>query len=155
MNKAKAKSERAAARQAALSQQAAAHSMLAAALGGSSSAATNPSTPAANSEAPTPAESVADAADDVALPASLAPAAAGGSSAPDRTELLRSKKEVVGRFMQLMVPILIDVYAASVITTVRIKTLTGLLKAISFMDGDEARKVLTVSFFLDPYGVLM
>ncbi|KAG1850714.1 hypothetical protein F4604DRAFT_1907303, partial [Suillus subluteus] len=48
----------------------------------------------------------------------------------DRTELLRSKPEVVGRFMQLMVPILIDVYAASVITPVRVKTLTGLLKAL-------------------------
>lgn len=154
LNKAKAKSERAAARQAALQQQAA-HSMLAAAIGGSSSIVpTNPSTPAANSEAATPAESVADAAEDAVLPGPLAPGAAtAGSSAPDRTELLKSKKEVVGRFMQLMVPILIDVYAASVITTVRIKTLTGLLKAISFLDGEEAQNVLTVGIFsvLFPY----
>ena len=34
----------------------------------------------------------------------------------DRNELLRSKLEVVGRFMQLMVSVLIDVYA-SVITS--------------------------------------
>lgn len=54
----------------------------------------------------------------------------------DRTELLRSKPEVVGRFMQLMVPILIDVYAASVITPVRVKTLTGLLKAVGFLEGE-------------------
>ena len=62
----------------------------------------------------------------------------------DRTELLRSKPSVVGRFMQLMVPILVDVYAASVITPVRVKTLTGLLKAVSFLDGDGLKRVLTV-----------
>ncbi|KAG6821487.1 hypothetical protein H0H93_010211 [Arthromyces matolae] len=68
------------------------------------------------------------------------------TSAPatlDRTELLRSKPVVVGRFMQLIVPILIDVYAASVITPVRVKTLTGLLKAISFLDADGVKQVLT------------
>ena len=43
------------------------------------------------------------------------------------TDLLRSKLEVVGRFMQLMVPILVGVYAASVVTPIRVKTLTGLL----------------------------
>lgn len=64
---------------------------------------------------------------------------------PDRTELLRSHPDVVGRYMQLMVPILVDVYAASVITPVRVKTLTGLLKAISFLDANELRRVLTVS----------
>jgi len=66
----------------------------------------------------------------------------------DRTELLRSKPAVVGRFMQLIVPILIDVYAASVITPVRVKTLTGLLKAVSFLDVDGLKRVLTVSFRL-------
>ncbi|KAJ3996321.1 hypothetical protein F5050DRAFT_1571693 [Lentinula boryana] len=70
------------------------------------------------------------------------------SSAPsnlavDRTELLRSKPAVVGRFMQLTVPILIDVYAASVNTPVRVKTLTGLLKAASFLDPDGLKQVLT------------
>ncbi|KAI0730615.1 hypothetical protein C8Q76DRAFT_644034 [Earliella scabrosa] len=64
-------------------------------------------------------------------------------AAPDRTELLRSKPEVVGRFLHLMVPILVDVYAASVITPVRIKTLTGLLKAVSFLDGEELKQVFT------------
>lgn len=62
----------------------------------------------------------------------------------DRTDLLRSKPAVVGRFMQLMVPILVDVYTASVITPVRVKTLTGLLKAVSFLDGDGLKRVLTV-----------
>ena len=69
--------------------------------------------------------------------------------ATDRTELLRSHPDVVGRYMQLMVPILVDVYAASVITPVRVKTLTGLLKAISFLDPNELRRVLTVSPLLN------
>ncbi|KAI0924248.1 hypothetical protein AcW2_005179 [Taiwanofungus camphoratus] len=61
----------------------------------------------------------------------------------DRTELLRSKPEVIGWFLHLMVPILVDVYAASVITPVRIKTLTGLLKAVSFLDGEEVKQVFS------------
>lgn len=69
---------------------------------------------------------------------------------PDRTEMLRSKPEVVGRFMHLTVPILIDVYAASVITPVRIKTLTGLLKAVSFLDADGLKRVLSVSSSIIP-----
>ncbi|KAF9245359.1 hypothetical protein BU15DRAFT_85677 [Melanogaster broomeanus] len=60
----------------------------------------------------------------------------------DRTELLRSEPDVVGRFIQLMVPILIDVYAASVITPIRVKTLTGLLKAVGFLEGDDLRVAL-------------
>lgn len=64
-------------------------------------------------------------------------------AAPDRTELLRSKPEAVGRFLRLLVPILVDVYAASVMTPVRIKTLTGLLKAVSFLDGEELNRVFT------------
>jgi hypothetical protein len=60
------------------------------------------------------------------------------------TELLRSKPAIVGHFMQLIVPILVDVYAASVITPVRVKILTGLLKAVSFLDGDGLKRVLTV-----------
>lgn len=63
----------------------------------------------------------------------------------DRNELLRSKPEVVGRFMQLMVPVLIDVYAASVITSVRLRTLTGLLKAVGFLETEDLKQVFTVS----------
>ncbi|KAH9479473.1 E3 ubiquitin-protein ligase UPL3 [Psilocybe cubensis] len=67
--------------------------------------------------------------------------------APDRTDMLRSKPAVVGRFMQLLVPILVDVYAASVITPVRIKTLTGLLKAVSFLDADGLKPFVPVASF--------
>lgn len=136
MIKAKGKAERAAARQ----QAAAAVGLVA--------------PPQPPSEVPTP----------TATPAPTGPGAESGSGEPivpdnddappqppakepavDRTELLRSKPEVVGKFMQSMVPILVDVYAASVITPVRVKTLTGLLKAVSFLDAPGLKQVLTVS----------
>lgn len=72
-------------------------------------------------------------------------ASAAEPAVADRTELLRSKPEVVGRFMQLMVPILIDVYAASVITPVRVKTLTGLLKAVGFLEGEALKSAFNAS----------
>ncbi|KAI0794507.1 hypothetical protein C8Q74DRAFT_1365946 [Fomes fomentarius] len=134
MIKAKAKADRAAARQAAAAAQAA-----------SSSSAALPSGPDALSASPDESQttdamsvdppSIQDT--DEALPQLQK------EPATDRTELLRSKPEVVGRFLHLMVPILVDVYAASVITPVRIKTLTGLLKAVSFLDGEELKQVFT------------
>jgi len=95
--------------------------------------------PAANPE--TPSQDVEDNVD--SSPALPTIEATPGT--PDRTEMLRLKPGVVGRFMQLLVPILVDVYAASVITPVRIKTLTGLLKAVSFLDADGLNSVLMVS----------
>ena len=62
----------------------------------------------------------------------------------NRTELLRSKPELVARFTRLLVPVLVDVYAASVVSHVRTKTLTGLLKAVSFLDGDDLKNALKV-----------
>ncbi|CAE6466788.1 unnamed protein product [Rhizoctonia solani] len=59
-----------------------------------------------------------------------------------RTELLRSKPELIGRYMRLMVPVLVDVYAASVSTQTRSKSLTGILKAVSFSEGEEVNSVL-------------
>jgi E3 ubiquitin-protein ligase TRIP12 len=127
--KAKAKADRAAARHA---QQTQMH-----ALGVSTPSSSTTATPGPASETatPTPADSPHEA--DEPTPPS--------KESPDRTEMLRGKPDVVGRFMRLIVPILVDVYAASVITTVRIKTLTGLLKAISYLDADGIKRVLTVS----------
>jgi E3 ubiquitin-protein ligase TRIP12 len=68
-----------------------------------------------------------------------------------RTELLRSKPELIGRYMRLMVPVLVDVYAASVATQTRSKSLTGILKAVSFAEGDEINAVLKVRFDLKIY----
>lgn len=119
MVKAKAKADRASARQAV-------HASLVAAM-----------LIAPVEEPATPAET--NSADTTQDQEDSAPATA---ASPDRTELLRSKPEVVGRFMQLTVPILIDVYAASVATGVRVKTLTGLLKAVSFLDAEGLGRVL-------------
>jgi len=52
-----------------------------------------------------------------------------------------------------MVPILINIYAMSVITPVRVKTLTGLLKAVSFLDGEVLKGVLVVSFNIQEKGI--
>lgn len=135
MIKAKAKADRAAARQ-----------TVANALGvpplTQASGAAGSSTPAEDSPAP---ESASDPAQPVADGDEAPPVVPQKEPVLDRTELLRSKPEVVGRFMQLMVPILVDVYAASVVTPIRLKTLTGLLKAMSFLDADELRRVFTVS----------
>lgn len=62
----------------------------------------------------------------------------------DRSELLRCKSEVVNHFMNLMTPILVDVYAASVSVPVRIKSLTGLLKAICFLESEQLVRIFKV-----------
>ncbi|KAJ7778066.1 hypothetical protein B0H14DRAFT_2963210 [Mycena olivaceomarginata] len=107
MVKAKAKAERAAARQAT-------HASLAAAMLIASSSAA----------AAAPADDSASGETAVAEPEE---GAASAPPTPDRLELLRSKPAVVGR----------------VITPVRVKTLTGLLKAVSFLDADGLKRVLT------------
>lgn len=124
--KAKVKADRAAARQAAQST-------------ASSSAPTQAPTPTGEGE-PTSAPAT-QLSQEMEEGAAVPNAPAVKETPPDRTELLRSHPAVVGRFMQLLMPILIDVYAASVITPVRVKTLTGLLKAVSFLDADAIRKV--------------
>lgn len=126
--KAKTKAERAAARQAA-------HAEL---LVGTFIASVPPSaseTPRTDSPLP-PAEIISpeQSGDSLALMSQERP--------PDRTDLLRGEIVVVSRFMRLMVPILVDVYAATVITPVRIKALNGLLKAVSFLAPQELVEVL-------------
>ena len=136
MIKAKAKADRAAARQAAA--QAAASSSSAVPPEGASTPAGDESQAQTSSEAMTIDVQAVQEADDALpqLPKEVVTL--------DRTDLLRSKPEVVGRFLHLMVPILVDVYAASVNTPVRVKTLTGLLKAVTFLDGEELKRVFTV-----------
>ncbi|GLB41853.1 putative protein with domain Homologous to E6-AP Carboxyl Terminus with [Lyophyllum shimeji] len=126
MVKAKAKADRAAARQAA-------HAPLVAA------GLTLPLTIPADEPSPEAGPVDTPNGDVAEEPSTIAPAPV----TLDRTEMLRSKTAVVNRFMQLMVPILIEVYAASVITPVRVKTLTGLLKAVSFLDAEGLKRVLT------------
>ncbi|EIN09595.1 hypothetical protein PUNSTDRAFT_120033 [Punctularia strigosozonata HHB-11173 SS5] len=136
MVKAKAKADRAAARQAAANA-AASVSGLAIDTPISGSAPVTPSAdePPATEVVPVPSSEPSQSnSDEIAVASPVAPL--------DRTELLKSKPNLVGHFMRLMVPILVDVYAASVITPVRVKTLTGLLKAVSFQDDDGLRRVL-------------
>lgn len=132
--KAKAKADRAAARQATQSSGVAPTSLL--------SVAVEAATP--EGELPTPSLAVEPIATEVEEGASSSNVTPPKETPPDRTELLRSKPVVVGRFVQLLMPILIDVYAASVITPVRIKSLTGLLKAVSFLDAEAIRNVFLV-----------
>lgn len=54
-----------------------------------------------------------------------------------RLEALRSKPELVSRFLKMLLPVLVDVYAASVALRVRTKVLTGLLKTISFLPSED------------------
>lgn len=143
--KAKVKADRAAARQAATDPGPAA-SQSAAALSSTdcSPADLAPADDTSSGDAaPTDLQSRNDVqeGEDVPLPVS---ALLTKESAPDRTEMLRSKPEVVGRFMRLTVPVLVDVYAASVMSSVRTKTLTGLLKAVAFLDEDGLGQVLKV-----------
>ncbi|KAI0773262.1 hypothetical protein BD413DRAFT_656909 [Trametes elegans] len=136
MIKAKAKADRAAARQAA----AAAANAQAAPSGSSTRASTSAAASAPANEGRT-SESMQVDPQSVPEGEDPLPRLEKEATTLDRTDLLRSKPEVVGRFLRLMVPILVDVYAASVITPVRVRTLTGLLKAVSFLDGDELKQV--------------
>lgn len=137
MAKAKAKADRAAARQASATQ----------ATASSSTTSLSEAGPAPSTEDGQSREAMAIDPQSVQEADDALPQLQKDSASLDRTDLLRSKPEVVGRFLHLMVPILVDVYSASVNTPVRLKTLTGLLKAVSFLDGDELKRVFTVRSF--------
>ncbi|KAK8858675.1 hypothetical protein IAR55_002904 [Kwoniella newhampshirensis] len=59
-----------------------------------------------------------------------------------RLELLKSNPILTGRFIKAVVPVLVDVHAASVMSRVRTKVLTGLVKAIAFAEPAELRATL-------------
>ena len=62
-----------------------------------------------------------------------------------RVALLKTRPELTDRFLKMIVPVLVDVYAASVALRVRTKVLTGLLKTVSFLSAEDLTKVLKVS----------
>ena len=102
-----------------------------------------PSTPADDEGTGTPAPA------QEATSANEAADASSGAAAPkdttvDRGFLLRSKAGVVNRFIGLIVPILVDVYAASVSVPIRIKSLLSLLKAFCFQEQDQLKRTLKV-----------
>ena len=53
-----------------------------------------------------------------------------------RTEMLKSQTQLVKRFTQLVLPTLVEVYAASVALHVRTKSINGILKILSFVEPD-------------------
>jgi E3 ubiquitin-protein ligase TRIP12 len=67
------------------------------------------------------------------------------SQTEDRLELLKSRPELIGRFIRAVTPVLVDVYAASVASRVRTKVLTGLVKAVAFAESEDLRLTLQVS----------
>lgn len=80
----------------------------------------------------------------IAQPMSNGSANGSAETVTDRTTLLRLHEDVMNRFITLMVPILVDVYAASVSVPIRIKSLASLLKAIAFQDEEQLKHSLKV-----------
>lgn len=61
-----------------------------------------------------------------------------------RIELFKEHPELLAKFIKSIVPVLVDVYAASISTRVRSKVLTGLTKAVAFAEVDALRVTLKV-----------
>jgi E3 ubiquitin-protein ligase TRIP12 len=61
-----------------------------------------------------------------------------------RMELLKAQPELVGKYIKAIVPVLVDVYAASVALRVRTKVLNGLVKAVAFAEEADLRATLKV-----------
>ena len=64
--------------------------------------------------------------------------------ARQRLELLQSHPDLMGRFIRMTTPILVDVYAASVSPRVRTKVLAALVKAVAFASSEILRQTLMV-----------
>ncbi|TIA99570.1 hypothetical protein E3P94_02149 [Wallemia ichthyophaga] len=60
----------------------------------------------------------------------------------NRIECLRSNPASIDRFMSLMLPVFVEVFAASVSLPVRSKALAGLLKIVSFAEEPELQNLL-------------
>jgi hypothetical protein len=74
---------------------------------------------------------------------------AAKSSAERRTELFsqgsEATKTAVRRYYTLMLPTLVDVYAASVSVSVRSRAVQGMLKIVNFCDAEDLSRIMTVS----------
>ena len=60
----------------------------------------------------------------------------------ERINCLRKNPKSINRFMSLMVPVFVEVYAASVALPIRNKALAGLLKITSFAQEDQLQELL-------------
>ena len=62
-----------------------------------------------------------------------------------RLEMLKMHPDLVAKFVKTILPVLVDVYAASVAVRVRTKVLSGLTKAVAFTDAESLKGTLRVS----------
>lgn len=67
------------------------------------------------------------------------------AQADQRLEMLKTHPELVAKFVKTILPVLVDVYAASVAVRVRTKVLSGLAKAVAFTDAESLKITLRVS----------
>ena len=113
---------------------------------------TGPATPTANPSTPVPGSALVEPNPAAALQdESLKARKESEDQLQLRIELLSSQPDLVGRFVRLLVPVLVDVYAASVAMRVRSKVLQGLIKAISFAQQSdllETLKLVPMASFL-------
>ncbi|WWC70865.1 uncharacterized protein I206_104817 [Kwoniella pini CBS 10737] len=109
-----------------------------------SGASTAPPTPSGTDvplpgEASTPTPASTSAAREAALLKAMKDA---NAQMDQRLELLKSNPEIIGKFIKAVVPVLVDVYAASVVFRIRTKVLTGLVKAVAFANPDQLKNTL-------------
>ena len=71
-------------------------------------------------------------------------------SSHPRLSLLRNNLEVVSRFLHLIIPVLFDVYAASMTLQIRLRSLTSILKATNFVDDEDISLLFRVRSFYRP-----
>lgn len=104
-------------------------------------------------ESPTPVK-VEDT--DVPIVPAPQPTAEGEPSSSSRTRkdssqprlsLLRKNLKIVSRFLHLVVPVLFDVYAASMTLQIRLRSLTSILKATNFVDDEDISLLFRVNLF--------
>ncbi|OCF37256.1 E3 ubiquitin-protein ligase TRIP12 [Kwoniella heveanensis BCC8398] len=116
-----------------------------------SGTSTGPSTPAGGtiplpSDIVTPTANVGGSSSAAIIPshaaAVLKAKKEADSQMDQRLELLNSNPRLMGSFIKAVVPVLVDVYAASVVSRVRTKVLTGLVKAVAFAQPEQLRATL-------------
>lgn len=143
MQKARVRAERAGAAAAAASAIAVTES-LAPAVEGHSAASSRAATPTGGPTLPSEDDGAAVIINTAHMPDQAPSSTSNKDSSVDRTNLLRQHPVETTRFINLIVPLLVDVYAASVSVPVRTKSLASLLKAVAFQDEEELKITLQV-----------
>lgn len=61
-----------------------------------------------------------------------------------RLDVLKAHPDLVRRFVELTIPVLVDVYAATVAVKVRTKVLNALLKTVSYLSSGDLKEIIKV-----------